>query len=121
MFKMGVFDKLKDFIMEENAGDGQEGYAELEEFKDISDRRIAIKIFDIKQESDIKNVLNELREGKTIALISRNITLSDAQLKMMISKLKKTCDAANGDVVGLSESLFIATPSMIKVDRESKA
>ena len=117
---MGILDKIKDFISEE-APEGEQSYAEIDEYKDIGDKRLAIKIFDIKQESDIKNVLNELREGKTIALISRNITLSDAQLKMMISKLKKTCDAANGDVVGLSESLFIATPSMIKVERESKA
>jgi len=115
---MGVFDKLKDFIMEENAGDGQEGYAELEEFKDISDRRIAIKIFDVKQESDIKNVLNELREGKTIALISKNVTLSDGQLKLIISKLKKTCDAIDGDIVGLSDGLFVATPRAIKIERE---
>lgn len=116
---MGILDKLKDFITEETP-DSEHSYAEIEEYKDIGDKRLAIKIFDVKQEADIKNVLNELREGKTIALISRNITLSDAQLKMMVSKIKKTCDASNGDIVGLSDSLFIATPSMVKIDRESK-
>ncbi len=116
---MGILDKIKDFITEEEPGNEQ-SYAEIDEYKDLSDKRLAIKIFDVKQESDIKNVLNELREGRTIALISKNVTLSDAQLKTMVSKLKKTCDASNGDIVGLSENLFIATPSMVKIDRESK-
>src|SRR3989344_8222270 len=114
---MGILDKIKDFITEE-APEGEQSYAEIDEYKDIGDKRLAIKIFDIKQESDIKNVLNELREGKTIALISRNVTLSDGQLKLIISKLKKTCDAIDGDIVGLSDGLFVATPRAIKIERE---
>lgn len=114
---MGIFDKLKEFITEESPEDEQ-GYAEIEEYRDLGDKRLVIKIFDIKQEADVKNVLNELREGKTIALINRNITLSDQQVKSLISRLKKTCDAIGGDIVGLSDSLFVATPNLIKIERE---
>jgi|SRR3989344_4078388 len=113
---MGFLEKLKGLVTEDEMNE-EEGYAEIEEYKDMSDRRIMIKIFDVKQEADVKNVLNELREGRTIALISRNVTLSDAQLKVMIPKLKKTCDAIGGDIVGLSDSLFVATPGSVKIDR----
>lgn len=116
---MGIFDKIKGFITEDEVLDEDAGYAEIEEFRDLGDKRLVIKIFEIKQEADIRDVLNELREGKTIALINRNVTLSDVQLKMLVSKLKKTCDAIGGDIVGLSENLFIATPNMIKIDRSA--
>lgn len=114
---MGIFDKIKGLIIEDDLTGEDEGYAEIEEYKEMGDRRLMIKIFDIKQEADMKTVLNELREGRTVALVSRNITLSDAQLKMLIPKLKKTCDAIGGDIVGLSDSLFVATPSSVKIDR----
>ena len=69
---------------------------------------------------DIKETLDVLREGYTIALINiRPLKDKDiVELKRTINKLKKTCDAIEGDIAGISEDWIVVTPSFARVHRD---
>ncbi len=80
--------------------------------------KLSIKIFDIKDENHVNEILDKLREGKTIALINTSYLKDDSFLmKLAMRRIKKTCEAIDGDVAGLSENLFVATPSFVKVSK----
>ena len=40
------------------------------------------------------------------------------ELKRTINKLKKTCDAIEGDIAGISEDWIVVTPSFARVHRD---
>lgn len=83
--------------------------------------KILIKLFTLKDYEDIKGVLDALREGYIIPIVNF-APLKEKEmvsLKRAIDKLKKTVEANNGDLAGLSENLLIATPSFARVHRGS--
>ena len=96
-----------------------EDYLELEEFSRITEdkEKIVVRPYVLKDFEDIKPVIDSLREGNTIVLLDvaplrdRDII----ELKRAINKLKKTCEAINGDIAGLGENLVIATPSFLSL------
>ena len=83
--------------------------------------KILIRPFIIKEFQDIKPALDSLREGYTIALINiKPLKDSDiVELKRAVNKLKKTCDAIEGDIAGFGEDWLVATPSFAQVHRMS--
>jgi len=101
---------------------------EEEEYQEITEaapeprrEKLQVKIFDIKEEEHIADVLNKLREGKTIALINTSHLKDNSFLmKLAIRRIKKTCEAISGDIAGLSENLFVATPHFVKVARKQE-
>jgi SepF-like predicted cell division protein (DUF552 family) len=61
-----------------------------------------------------------LREGYTIALVNIK-PLKDrdlVELKRAVNKLKKTCDAVEGDIAGFGEDWVAITPSFAAIYRE---
>lgn len=78
-----------------------------------------VKPYSIEDFSDIKPVLDSLREGYTIALVNiKPIKDKDIiELKRAINKLKKTCDAIEGDIAGFGEDWIVVTPSFAHVHR----
>ncbi|MBS3163000.1 cell division protein SepF [Candidatus Woesearchaeota archaeon] len=86
--------------------------------------KVVVKPFIIKEFQDVKQVLDALRDGYTIALVNiRPIKEKDMiELKRVVNKLKKTCDAVDGDIAGFGEDWLVATPNFATVDRSfSKA
>jgi len=81
--------------------------------------KILIKPFVVKEFEDIKPALDSLRDGYTIALVNiRPIKDKDiVELKRAVNKLKKTCDAINGDIAGFGEDWIVVTPSFAQVHR----
>jgi SepF-like predicted cell division protein (DUF552 family) len=81
--------------------------------------KILIKPFVIREFEDIKPALDALRDGYTIALVNiRPIKDKDiVELKRAVNKLKKTCDAINGDIAGFGEDWIVVTPSFAQVHR----
>ncbi len=81
--------------------------------------KIMIRPFVIKEFEDVKAALDALREGYTIALVNiRPLKDKDIiELKRAVNKLKKTCDAINGDIAGFSEDWIVVTPSFAHVFR----
>jgi len=81
--------------------------------------KVVVRPFIIEDFADIKPTLDALREGYTIALINiRPLKERDMiELKRAVNKLKKTCDAIEGDIAGFGEDWIVVTPSFAKVYR----
>jgi len=101
----------------------QEDYVELNtEGEKGKNSRIIVRPFVMNDFSDIKPVLDSLREGYTIALVNiKPLKEKDlVELKRAVNKLKKTCDAIEGDIAGFGDDYIVITPSFATIFR-SKA
>jgi len=97
-----------------------EDYVEIDTNKVRSPKeKIIIRPFTMNDFSDTKVILDALREGKTIALVNiRPLKDKDVvELKRSVSKLKKTCDAVEGDIAGFGEDWIVVTPNFAYVHR----
>ncbi|HLC47208.1 MAG TPA: cell division protein SepF [Candidatus Nanoarchaeia archaeon] len=124
----GFFARLKDKLSGADdydiPADGDQGYVELSS-EPQADRqaKINIKPFILEDFAETKLILDALREGYTIALVNiRPLRDKDlTELKRAVSKIKKTCDALNGDIAGFGDDWICVTPSFAQIYREKKA
>lgn len=104
--------------------DFEDDYLEIDsnEPKPKPQSKISVRPFIIKEFADIKTPLEVLRSGYTIALLNiKELKKTDLiELKRVVNKLKKTCDAIDGDIAGFGEDWLVATPSFAKVYRSEK-
>ena len=123
---MGIFSKIKEKLKKNSAEyleDFKEEYVEIDTTKKKApDSKIMIKSFVLEDFPDIKPALDALREGYTIALINiRPLKEKDiVELKRAVAKLKKTCDAIEGDIAGFGEDWVVATPKFATIHRGEK-
>jgi len=125
---MGLFSSIKkrlgfDSPDEEYVQEYKDEYVEIDTSKDIGKKaKILVKPFVIESFDDIKEALDSLREGYTIALVNIK-PLKDkdiVELKRAVNKLKKTCDAIEGDIAGFGEDWIVVTPSFAQVYRNTQ-
>jgi len=73
-----------------------EDFLEIDpENQPLDKRKIVVKPYHVREFQDVKPILDALREGYTIALVNIQ-TLKEKdmiELKRVVNKLKKTCDA----------------------------
>ena len=104
--------------------EGNKGYVEFSS-EPQADRqaKINIKPFILEDFAETKLILDALREGYTIALVNiRPLRDKDlTELKRAVSKIKKPCDALNGDIAGFGDDWICVTPSFAQIYREKKA
>ncbi len=124
---MGFFSQVKDKMKRgevleddfiESGGEGE--YVELGSDEGLeTTSKIIVKPFTLIDFEDIKNVVDALRDGNTIALINiKPLKEKDInELKRAISKLRKTCDALEGEIAGFTEDLVIATSAIAKIQK----
>ena len=88
-----------------------------------SDSRVIVRPFIIEDFQDIKPALDALREGFTVALLNiKPLRDKDlVELKRAVNKLKKTCDAIEGDIAGFGEDWIVVTPSFASIYRAAPA
>ncbi len=98
-------------------------YVEVDGTEKGTKTKVIVRPFVIREFADIKYVLDALREGYTIALVNiKPIKDKDIiELKRAINKLKKTCDAMEGDIAGFGEDWIVATPPFAQVHRSEGA
>ena len=100
----------------------EEGYVELDTSAAEAKAKITVRPFVIDDFESIKPILDSLREGKTIALINIK-PLKDkdlVELKRAINKLKKTCEAIEGDIAGFGEDWLVVAPSFATIYRSNE-
>ena len=105
----------EDYVeLSHQSGDGQ---------VDTSKSKVLVRPFVMEEFEDIKEILDVLRNGSTIALINiRPLKDKDlVELKRAISKLRKTCDAIEGDIAGFGEDYVVAVPYFARIHRNSVA
>ena len=125
---MGFFDKLKEKLSSEEESnvveeDIPDHYVELDaDTVDHSKAKVLVKPFLIEDFDNIQEILETLREGKTIALINiKPLKDKDViELKRAINKIKKTCDAIEGDIAGFGDNWIAAVPSFASIHRGKK-
>ena len=119
------FSKIKDKFSSEDSdfeAEETEDYIEINP-TDIKEKtKITVKPHIINDFSDIKQPLDDLREGYTISLLNiRPLKDKDViELKRAVNKLKKTCDAISGDIAGFGEDWIVITPSFARVHRNTE-
>ena len=98
---------------------GEKEYVELDTTAAEARGKVVVRPFVMENFQDIKNVVDALREGNTIAIVNiRPLKDKDIiELKRAISKLKKTADAVSGDIAGFGDDYIIATPSFAQIYR----
>ncbi len=124
----GFFMRLKDMMKPSpsqsmDVPDEDEGYVELStDSGELGQSKVTVRPFVLEDFAGTKAVLDSLREGYTIALVNIK-PLKDAdivELKRAINKLKKTCDAIDGDIAGFGEDWICVTPSFAHIHRETR-
>ena len=124
-FFLRVKEKFAEPQEEEEDYTPSEEYVELdhgEGGKEDPRSRILVRPFVMEEFEDIKEILDVLREGSTIALVNiKPLKEKDlVELKRAISKLRKTCDAIDGDIAGFGEDYVVAAPYFARIHRGSK-
>ncbi|MFH0798133.1 MAG: cell division protein SepF [Candidatus Woesearchaeota archaeon] len=99
-----------------------EDYLEIDHEQAMANQKkakVTVRPFIINEFGDIKEPLDVLREGYTIVLLNiRGLKANDMmELKRAVSKIKKTIDAAGGDIAGFGEDWIVVTPSFAEVYR----
>jgi len=80
--------------------------------------KISVRVENLKDYADIEKVQGLVREGNVIFLKIRDLREKDmSELKRAVEKLKKTCTAMNGDMVGVDEDFLVITPKFAKIYR----
>ncbi|MBN1274923.1 cell division protein SepF [Candidatus Woesearchaeota archaeon] len=104
--------------------EAEDEYVELNTDTDeTGSSKVVVRPFVMEDFSDIKPVLDVLREGYTICLVNIK-PLKDkdlVELKRAINKLKKTCDAVEGDIAGFGDDYIVVTPSFATIYRAGGA
>ncbi len=121
----GFFSKIKGSLKRKEYDDDDmvednEEYVELDTGRGSeAGQKIIVKPFVLEDFTDIKPILDSLREGNTICLVNiRPLKEKDLiELKRAINKLKKTTDAIEGDVAGFSDDYIVITPSFAQIYR----
>ncbi len=120
-FFLHLKDKFSRPIEEEDGMEQNDTYVELGNApqKEDSGSKVIVRPFVIEEFEDIKEILDVLREGSTIALVNIK-PLKDKdliELKRAISKLRKTCEAIDGDIAGFGEDYVMAVPYFARIHR----
>lgn len=123
---MAFFDRLKEKLM--GSSDDLDMLKDNDEYPEVGadegegQTRVTVRPFVLQDFADTKPILDVIREGYTVALINIK-PLKDqdlVELKRAISKLKKTCDAIQGDIAGFGDDWICITPSFAQIYRERK-
>lgn len=114
--------KFKKSYYDENEGEVEDEYVELDTDSGTeAGTKIVVRPYNLNDFSDIKQVIDSLRDGYTIALVNIK-PLKDkdlVELKRAINKVKKTIDAIDGDIAGFGDDYIVAVPNFAHIHRSS--
>ena len=119
---MGFWSKVLDKFSSPEEELGEEGYVELDTEAAGSSSKIMVRPFILQEFEGIREILDSLRDGKTIALINmKPLKEKDIiELKRAINKIKKTTDAIDGEIAGFGEDYIVVTPAAASIFRTKK-
>ncbi len=120
------FSKIREKFSQVSTSDdmdeeAEQDYVEIDTDKGDMKSKVIVRPFTLETFEDVKTVLDALREGSTISLVNiRPLKDKDLiELKRAINKLKKTCDAVEGEIAGFGEDYIVVTPSFAQIYKAS--
>jgi SepF-like predicted cell division protein (DUF552 family) len=103
---MGMFSRETEYIELE----GQEQIKEL--------KKVPIQIEKMVEYSDSDRIQRKVREGAVLFVRIADLKQKNLpELKRAIERIKRTCEAVGGDVVGVGDDWLIVSPSGARVER----
>ncbi|MFH1456241.1 MAG: cell division protein SepF [archaeon] len=121
-----TFARIKDKIVGSMSEDlypdeMDDDYLEIDHSEEVETNKakVTVKPYSVKEFTDLREILDDLRGGYTIGLVNiKHLKDKDLiELKRVVNKLKKTCDALDGDIAGFGENWIVVTPSFAQVFR----
>lgn len=115
---------LKDILQKIKPTKEEKGeeFVEIDSALAQEERKISVKVENLTGFVDTERVQQLLREGNVIFLKIKDLRNKDInELKRCVERLKKTCLAMNGDMVGVDEDFLIITPDFARVFRGKAA
>jgi len=94
----------------------EEEFIELPEVKE--ERKVRVRIEELNSYRDSERIQQLVREGTIVFLRIKDLRNKDiTELKRAVERLKRTCAATGGDIVGVDEDYLIVTPNFAKIYR----
>ena len=109
---------------DEDMPHADEEYVELDtSYESNESSKVIVRPFSLGDFSDVKQVLDVLREGNTICLVNiKPLREKDiVELKRAINKIKKTVEAISGDIAGFGEDYVVVAPSFAVIHRDNNS
>ena len=95
-----------------------EEYIELDHIEREVGKKVPIHIEKLNEYSDSDRIQRKLRDGAVMLVRVKELKDKNmAELKRAIERIKRTCEAVNGDIVGVGDEWIIVSPSHAKVER----
>ena len=124
---MGIFKSISNSLKKGFGSDDYEIPVESSDYIQVQPEetnrgKVIVRPFLLEDFEDIKPVIDSLREGYTVALVNiRPLRDRDlVELKRAINKLKKTCDAVEGDIAGFGDDWIAVVPAFASIHREQQ-
>jgi len=98
-------------------------YVEVVPTQKAEEVKIYVRVFRIKDPSEVKAVVDSLRERNYIVFVDisgLNTGKDLVEVKKVVSRIKSVVDAIGGDIAAVSKDWIIATPSYVKIWRGHK-
>jgi hypothetical protein len=112
------FKKLKEAIFSKKEEEPSEDFTELDESAFGGEKKVNVRIETLKGFTDTDRIQQMVREGDVVFLKIKELRGKDiTELKRAVDRLRKTCGAMNGDIVGVDEDFLIVTPQFARVFR----
>ena len=95
-------------------------YVEVVPTQKAEEVKIYVRVFRLKDPSEVKAVVDSLRERNYIVFVdlsSLNVGKDIVEIKRVVSRLKSVVDAIGGDIVAVNKDWIIATPPYVRVWR----
>ncbi len=115
-----IFDKLfEKFKQQKNE---ESDVVEVDPSVLSGEQKVNVRIETLKDFLDTDRVQQMVREGSVVFLKVKDLRDKNvAELKRSVDKLKKTCMATGGDIVGVEEDFLVLTPQFAKIYRGKTA
>lgn len=81
--------------------------------------KMALVIEKMDSYADAERIQKRVRDGQVVIMKIKDLKDKDVEeLKRSIARVRKTCEAINGDIAGISEEWVVATPSSVSIERQ---
>ena len=115
-----VLGRIRDMVPKraEKSEEPTEEYLEITEEHTRSDNKVGVKIESLESYDDTEKVQEQLRHGNIVFLKIKDLRAKDiSELKKSVDKLRKTCTAMDGDIVGVEDEYLVITPNFAQIYR----